>query len=155
MNLLVFRSPDLVFIGDASKHGMGGFNSKGRAWRFTIPKELHGRAHINFLEFLTQVIGIWLAIEEGRVGALDCILAMGDSTTALGWIRRSNFRENDKDDNDWRVKQQVAEKLAELVLESNTLLYKQWFQAADNVVADSLSRDAYYLTPHAHTLFLS
>ena len=58
MNLLVFRSPNIIHIGDASEHGMGGFASHGRAWRFELPSELRGRAHINLLEFLTQVISI-------------------------------------------------------------------------------------------------
>ena len=31
MNLMTFRKPNLIFIGDASKHGLGGFDTKGRA----------------------------------------------------------------------------------------------------------------------------
>ena len=154
MNLMTFRTPDLVFIGDASEHGMGGFDSTGRAWRYLIPTQLRGRAHINLLEFLTQVIGIWLAIEEGRLKPLDCVLAMGDSTTALGWLRRSNFRGKDEDSQDWRAKQKAARKLGEMILHSNTLLYRQWFRGKENVVADSLSRDLYYLSSATHTRFL-
>ena len=30
------------------------------------------------------------------------------STSAMGWLRRSNFRQKDEDDNEWIVKQQVA-----------------------------------------------
>ena len=155
MNLMTFRSPDLFFIGDASEHGMGGFDTNGRAWRFHIPEELQGRAHINLLEFLTQLIGIWIAIDEGSLKEEDCILAMGDSTTALGWLRRSNFRDKDENTDDWKAKQMVARKLGELTLESNIVLYKQWFRGKDNVVADSLSRDLFYLSPSSHTSFLN
>jgi hypothetical protein len=39
-------------------------------------------------------------------------------------------------------------------LESNTCLYRQWFPGHNNVVADSLSRDGFYLTPHSHETIL-
>ena len=154
MNLLSFRKPDLFHIGDASEHGMGGFDSSGRAWRYLIPQHLRGRAHINLLEFLTQLIGLWLAIEEGRLQRHDCILAMGDSTTALGWLRRSNFREDEESPTEWKAKQRAARKVAHLLLDSDTLLYRQWFRGKDNDIADSLSRDLYYLSPQSHERFL-
>ena len=69
---------------------------------------------------------------------------MGDKIASVGWLKRSNFRENDKHDSEWLAKQKVARNLAELVLDSNTTIYRQWFRGADNKVADSLSRDAYY-----------
>ena len=145
MNLIVLRKPSIIHIGDASEHGMGAYASHGRAWRYLIPNELRGRAHINLLEFLTQVISIWIDIIEGKSKPLDCILCMGDSTTAMGWMRRSNFRESDdtKDDpessDEWLVKQEIARKLAKLTLDSDTVLYQQWFRGSENVVADSLS----------------
>ena len=69
---------------------------------------------------------------------------MEDNTDSMGWLRRSNFRDNDEHDSEWLAKQKVARNLAELVLDSNTTIYRQWFRGADNKVADSLSRDAYY-----------
>ena len=155
MNLMTFRKPNLIFIGDASEHGLGGYDTKGRAWRYLIPTRLQGRAHINLLEFMTQVVGIWLAIEEGRLSKLDCVLAMGDSTTALGWMRRSNFRALDEENQDWIAKQKLARKLGTLSLEAEISLYKQWFKGEDNVVADSLSRDLFYLSASSHQKFLS
>ena len=79
---------------------------------------------------------------------------MGDSTTAMGWLKRSNFKEKDEDDNEWLVKQQVARKLANLVLESDTMLYQQWFKGEFNTVSDSLSRDCYFLSHKLHSNFL-
>ena len=154
MNLIVFRRPSIIHIGDASEHGMGAFASHGRAWRYLIPDHLRGRAHINLLEFLTQLISIWIDVIEKRSHPLDCILCMGDSTSAMGWLRRSNFKETNEDDNEWLVKQQVARKVASLVLQSDTMLYHQWFKGEQNVVADSLSRDLYYLNMKSHEQFL-
>ena len=102
---------------------MGSFASHGRSWSYLIPHELRGRAHINLLEFLTKVISIWVDIIEGVTTPLDCILCMGDNTSAMGWLRRSNFREKGEDDLEWAVKEQVARKLANLILDSETVLY--------------------------------
>ena len=71
----------------------------------------------------------------------------------MDWLRPSNFRENDDHDSKWLAKQKVSRKLAELVLDSNTTVYRQWFRGADNTVADRLSRDAYYLSNSAHVFF--
>ena len=67
MNLLTFRKPDIIYIGDASEHGLGGYASHGRAWTYVIPQHLQGRAHINLLEFLVVVISIWIDILEELV----------------------------------------------------------------------------------------
>ena len=79
---------------------------------------------------------------------------MGDSTTTMGWIRRTKFCEEDESDIEWLVKQQVARKFASLILDANACLYKQWFAGSCNSVADSLSRDCYYLNYNTHKKFL-
>ena len=56
--------------------------------------------------------------------------------------------------NDWFVKQQVARKLATLILDCDGVLYSQWFKGKDNVVTDSLSRELYYLNVKSHESFL-
>ena len=102
---------------------------------------------------------IWVDIEEDRVKSTDCILAMTDNTSAMGWLRRTNFREErggDKEnDNDWLVKQQVAQKLAEILMDAQVCLYSQWFAGSDNVGSDSLSRDCAFLSHSSHENFLS
>ena len=128
VNLLAFRKPDHTIVGDACEHGLGAFHlESGRAFRFIIPDHLRGRAHINSLEFITQVVQIWTDVLEGRIQEGTCILAMGDSTAAMGWLRRSNFREHDETDREWHVKQQVARKLAWLLLDIKACLHSQWF----------------------------
>jgi hypothetical protein len=155
MNNIVFRTPTRIYIGDASEHGLGGLCvQSGRAWRFLIPPKLRGRAHINLLEFMIQVVSIWLDIHQGNVNEHDCLLAMGDNTTAAGWCKRTNFRENAEGDQEWIVKQQVARKLANLVLDSNSVLYTQWFRGSWNLVTNSLSRDVHFLSPELHSNFL-
>ena len=79
---------------------------------------------------------------------------MGDNTSAIGWVRRSNFREKDKEDIEWMAKQKVDRKLANLILDSGTCLYSQWFVGNINIGAYSLSRDCQFLTPVAHENFL-
>ena len=154
LNLMTFRVPTHIYINDASEHGLGGFATHGRAWGWVIPPKLRGRAHINLLEFLAQVVSIWIDILEKRVKPLDCLLGMGDNTASMGWLRRTNFREKDECDLEWYAKQLVARKLANLVLDSETVLYRQWFRGADNEVADSLSRDSFFLTHDSHKTFL-
>ena len=154
MNLLTARKPDIIYVCDASEYGLGGFASHGMAWTYQIPLELRNRAHINILEYLAQIISIWINIIEGTIKPEDCLLSIGNNTSALGWMRRSNFRQKDDSDTSWRVKQQLGRKLASLVLDADAVLYKQWLKGQDNVVADSLSKDNYYLNANTHTLFL-
>ena len=155
MNSITFRTPTKIYINDASEHGLGGFACHGRAWSWEIPEKLRGRAHINLLEFIAQLISIWIDEIEGRLTPFDCLLGMGDNTASMGWLRRSNFRENDEDDVEWIIKQKIARKVAEIVLKSKACLYRQWFKGEENTVADSLSRDAYFLPCKTHKQFLS
>ena len=154
MNLLTFRAPSIIYICDASEYGLGGFASHGRAWSYRIPLNLRKRAHINILEYPAQIVSIWIDMIEGVTKQRDCLLSIGDNTSVLGWMRRSNFKQIDDLDTSWRVKQQMGGRLANLILDSQRVLYKQWLKGQDNVVADSLSRDNYFMNANTHTLFL-
>ena len=70
----------------------------GKANQGIIPQNLRNRAHINVLEYLAQIIAIWIDILEGKTKQEDCVLALGDNTSAMGWLRRSNFRQKDESD---------------------------------------------------------
>ena len=154
LNLLTFRRPTHIYICDACEHGIGGFATHGRAWTWVIPPHLRGRAHINLLEFMAQLVSIWVDIIECKVHQYDCLLGMGDNTASMGWMRRANFRAKNENDHEWYCKQVVARKLATLVLEADVVLYRQWFRGIDNTVADSLSRDSYFLPHTTHQSFL-
>ena len=137
MNLLTFRKPTYTTIGDACEHGLGAFNVEtGIAWTYEIPFILRGRAHINLLEFITQVVSIWFDFIEGRIKKGDCLLAMGDNTASMGWLRRSNFREENESNLEWFAKQEVARKLARIVLLAEACLYSQWFAGEKNIGGD-------------------
>lgn len=87
MNLLTYRYPDRIYWSDASEFGIGhGYSAHGQAWHWKIPDELLHRAHINLLEFLAEVICIWVDIINKRLGIDDCVLCFGDSMTAMGWL---------------------------------------------------------------------
>ena len=125
MNLITFISLTKIYINDASEYCLGRFVTHERAWLYKIPENLRGRAHINFLEFLAQLISIWIDVLEKKIEPLDYLLGMGDNTASMGCLRRSNFRENEEHDLEWLAKQKVAQKVAALVLDSGTTLYRQ------------------------------
>ena len=141
MNLLTFRPPDTIHWSDACEYGLGGYSSHGFAWRWKIPHELRHRAHINLLEFLAETICIWVDVLHGRTKQDDCILCFGDSTTAMGWLHRSNFRNDDESSEIHNAKTKVARHLATIILNYRIKLYSQWLKGQRNGLADALSRD--------------
>jgi hypothetical protein len=46
---------------------------------------------LNTLEFLSSYVGIYMEKENGNVEPLEVLLAQTDSTSAAGWLRKSNF----------------------------------------------------------------
>ena len=57
MNLLTFRETTHTTIGDACEHVLGALKvESGVVWSWVIPEKFRGRAQINLLEFMTQVI---------------------------------------------------------------------------------------------------
>ena len=79
---------------------------------------------------------------------------MGNNTAAMGWLRQSNFRDNEEGDIEWLAKQKVAWKLASIISEADDVLYRQLFKGSDNIIADSLSWDEYFLCHNTHKCFL-
>ena len=152
MNLLTYRRPTHIYRSDACEHGLGGFSAKGRAWRWTIPTHLLSRAHINLLEFLASIICIWVDAIEGVIKPEDCLLSLGDNTSATGWLRRSNFLEEGEEDHDTTVKLLAARHLASTIQQTDSCLYSQWFPGKDNDISDSLSRDTHLSDKHLTNL---
>jgi hypothetical protein len=154
MNLLTFRPPNTIYWSDACEYGLGGYSSHGLAWRWKIPLDLQQRAHINLLEFLAETICIWIDILKGQTKQEDCILCFGDSTTAMGWLHRSNFRHDEESIEIHNAKTMLARQLAMLILNYRIKLYSQWLQGQRNGLADALSRDDSTLTDHELTNYL-
>ena len=91
INLLVTRRPDRVCWSDACPFGLGGYSLSGKAWRVQLPigHPLRGHPGVNnLLEFAAMVINVWLECLEPETNQ-NCILAVGDSTSAIGWLFKS------------------------------------------------------------------
>ena len=155
MNTISFCLPDICYFGDACNHGLGDWNHLGEFYGFVTPANLVGHAHINELEFLTCVIYPWLDIINGRILKGDCILVMGDSTTAMGWLHKSRYREKGETAERHAIRLKIARKLAELVIDNNLTLYSQWFPGKNNIIADCLSRNSHLSDPERIALFSS
>jgi hypothetical protein len=92
LNLITLRRPTHQLRSDACEHGIGGYNlESGAAWRWEIPLELRGRATLNSLEFLAGYVAIAIEVARHTVQPQSCILSQTDSTSAAGWMHRSNF----------------------------------------------------------------
>ena len=63
MNLITFCKPNKKHVGDDSEHELGGFTVHNKSsWSDLIPKKLRARAHPSLLEFIIQVVCLWLNI---------------------------------------------------------------------------------------------
>ena len=139
MNLLVTREPNKVCWSDACPYGLGGYSVSGRAWRLQIPltSPIFGHKGINnLLEFLGMAINIWLACLESN-GDEHCILAIGDNTSAIGWLHNSSRLDSKWEAHNAHLK--VARKIAMLLIDSRCCLASQHLKGELNVVADLLS----------------
>jgi hypothetical protein len=66
---------------------------------------------------------------------------MTDSTTAEGWMQKSNFNKVGDDPIQATVCADAARHHARLFMDANIKGYSQWFAGKLNNVADALSRD--------------
>ena len=158
MNLITYRKPTHVYRSDSCPAGIGGYSHHGFAWRYYLPSILLFRASNNLLEHLAAVITPWIDVIAGRLTKGDCALSMTDSSTSAGWMRKSNFREED-DPLQAAARIEVARSHARRYMNHEIRDYSQWFPGKDNEVADSLSRDMHLsddeLTSHILTNFSS
>lgn len=141
LNLVTFREPNRIYRSDACPWCIGGFSSKGRAWRFIIPTQFLFRCTLNMLEHLGSVIGPWIDIIEATLPPYSCTLSMTDSTTSQGWMRKSNFAAKDESEEQIDCKRELCVGHASRYITYNLKDYTQWFPGDQNDVADALSRD--------------
>jgi hypothetical protein len=142
MNLLTLRTPSRLGISDSCPYGMGGFSWSGRAWRIQIPPTscLYGVSEANnVLEFLAMAVTIWIIVKECATLSLkdDCILSLGDNTSAVGWLFRSSRLPVDSPY--YAPVQLIARKVALLITKSGQCLCSQHIKGSHNHVADWLS----------------
>jgi hypothetical protein len=142
MNLLTLRTPSQLCLSDSCPFGLGGFSWTGRAWRARIPRAclLYGVSEANnVLEFLAMAVTLWLVlIECDSLGLTDeCILSLGNNTSAIGWIFRSSRLKRDSPY--YAPVQLIAWKVALLVNASSQGLCSQHLKGEWNHVPDWLS----------------
>ena len=142
MNKITIRQPTKICWSDSCPFGIGGFLLSGRAWRIRIPESspIYGLDIANnVLEFLGMMITIWLVLiecDECR-SEQDCILALGDNTSAIGWLFRSGKLSFDSPY--YKAVQTIARKLASLVTSTSHCLASQHIKGDKNTVSDLLS----------------
>ena len=66
---------------------------------------------------------------------------MTNSTTAEGWLRKSNFTKLGEDPIQASVRIEAARMQATLFMSLGLKSYSQWFEGKRNKVSDALSRD--------------
>ena len=139
LNSLVTRRPNRIVISDSCPYGVGGFNLKGRGWRICIPRfsPLFGNKTINnLLEFIGMAIGVCLEILDDDDNH-PCILAIGDSTSAIGWLHNTSRLLPSEPCHAAHLF--VARLLATSIVNSGACLASQHIKGTENVVADLLS----------------
>jgi hypothetical protein len=124
---------------DACPFGVRGYSLQGPGWPFLIPKSspLQGDSWFNNLsEFLAMVVEIWLEIREDKKDSSKCILALGNDTSAIGWL----FRSGRIDPNllSYALIQTVVQHLVTLILDSNHYLTLQHLKGKNNIVTNLL-----------------
>jgi hypothetical protein len=127
-------------MSDACPWGIAGYSLGGRGWRIVIPHctPLRGDSRFNYLfEFIGTAVTAWLECLDLDADAEECILALGDNTSALGWIYCSSRVKSTS--MIYRAIQTVARHLTTVFLDSTHCLASQHLKGDHNVVAYLLS----------------
>ena len=144
INHITFGIPQLYCISDASKFGIGGWNSEGYAWRWELPPHMRGFFSINVLELIAARITLrltldWLQADETCPTGIK-IHCLTDNSSALSWMRKSCFDPSDGTPHD-----KIARTLTMDLLHFDCSLFLSHIPGKQNIIADSLSRD-FHLT---------
>jgi len=140
MNLLTIRRPTHIAWSDSCPFGIGGYTLKGRAWRIKLDSRWNFRgddAVNNLLEFLGMTVSILLMIEEAKTERYSVLLALGDNTSAIGWIFRSGRLS--KQSAYYYPAKKMARKIAAASIDANVRIVAQHLRGSFNDVADLLS----------------
>jgi hypothetical protein len=150
LNNLILQIAKWIFRTDACEHGIGGYClNTGCAWRWELPVDLRLRASLNSLEFLACYVGMAVEFAWGNIPTESCLLSQTDSTSAAGWLRKSNFDDGDS------FQMWLARQTAQLMLDQSCCLFSQWFAGDKNDVADCLSRDHHLADTELTALLVS
>jgi len=136
INSVIFRRPTSYTISDASEHGVGGYCLRtGKAWRYKFKTHEAAALTLNLKEFIGSIINgmIFLPLDPSPQ---PCLLSIGDSTSAAGWLHKSNF-----DPHQSPAHAEAARSHARNIMKHNASDYSQHLPGLANVIADVLSRD--------------
>ena len=61
----------------------GGSINSGREWRIQLPEDLVDKVSNNLLEFLAEMICMWIDVIEGRMNTYDCCLSLGSNASTV------------------------------------------------------------------------
>ena len=89
---VIFWKPTITTLSDASEAGIGGFCPKsGIAWRYLFTEEENKAFTLNAKEYITSVIDMDFHMEmDPNQAPFPCVFNMTDSTSANGWLCKSN-----------------------------------------------------------------
>jgi hypothetical protein len=107
-------------------------------------KRLAFWASNNLLEYIASMISLWFDMLAGCLNRGDCALSMTDSSTSVGWLRKTNFWEllgENADPAQSRVRINTARHHATLFLKAGIKEYSWWFPGQEHNVADALLCD--------------
>jgi hypothetical protein len=139
LNLLVRRRPQFIGWCDSCPYGLGGLLTNGRAWRIRVPAAcvFYGDSTANnALEFLALGVTVMLLVIDAP-HPMACLLAMGDSTSAIGWLFRASFTANDSPYAE--TCHFIARSIASSIIGAGHCLSSQHVPGAHNIVPDTLS----------------
>ena len=83
--------PTKINISDSCPLVLGGISIHGWYCRYHIPRTLQGRNSNNILEYIAEIIIIWVDIIEGHMNKEIFVLALSGSYIAIEWTCKSNF----------------------------------------------------------------
>jgi hypothetical protein len=142
MNRITHRKPSQIGWSDSCTAGLGGFTINGTAWRIRLPTSspIYGVSKANnVFEFLAMAVTLWILVLECRQTSQSeqCLLILGDSTSALGWLYRASQVAESSFYHD--AVALISRKIARLLTNTTHCLASQHLKGSLNVVADLLS----------------
>ena len=145
--------PHIATVSDASEFGLGGYFILWDCiicFRFELPKALIRKLSLNLLEFLAQEY-----ITEEATNFIRNFfsgpftnLTIGDSKSALSWIRSSKFDTHKTPAHDHATNIAIEHQLREQIQNHDAHLAGE-----KNLIADSFSRDFNFSLPQLCYLF--
>jgi hypothetical protein len=138
INRIIFRKPSLVTFADASEIGICGYSPKTTIlWRYQFTPLEAATFTLNTKEYLGQSIDTDFQNKmDNNTGDFPCILSRGDSSSVVGWLRKSNH-----DPDDAPIHNEIARWHARNIMKANACNYSQHLEGSKNVIVDSGSHD--------------